>query len=137
MCRLGASLGCSHHEIVEFVILSGGSRPIIRVTTLDFRRANFGLFTDLLRGILWVRALKGRRVQKSWLLFAHHFLHAQDWCIPMSKKSSKGGRRPAWMNKKLLAKLKLKKKEGHLEGIQEHWQSIQGCEKEMLRSTQN
>jgi len=27
----------------------------------------------------------------------------------MSKKSSKGGRRPAWMSKELLAKLKWKK----------------------------
>jgi len=28
--------------------------------------------------------------------------------MPMSKKSSKGGRRPAWMSKELLAKLKEK-----------------------------
>jgi len=51
----------------------------ILITTLDFRRANFGLFQDLLGGIKWVRALEGRGVQESWLLFNRDFLHAQDW----------------------------------------------------------
>jgi len=77
---------------------------------LDFRKANFGLFKNLPGGIPWVRALEGREDQESWLLFSHHFFHAQDWCIPTSKKSSKRGKRPAWMSKELLAKLKWKKK---------------------------
>jgi len=91
--QVGGSLGCSDHEMVNFRILRGGSRAISRIKTLDFRRANFGLFKELLGGIPWVRALEGRGVQESWLLFKHHFLHAQDRCIPLSKKSSKGGRR--------------------------------------------
>ena len=77
---------------------------------MDFRKANIGLYKDRLREIPWVRALQGSGVQESWSLFKHHFLHAQDWSIPLSKKSSKGGRRPAWMNKQLLEKLKQKKK---------------------------
>jgi len=96
----------SDHETVEFRILSGGSRAISRVTALDFRRANFGLFKDLLGGIPWVRALGGRGVQESWSLFKHHFLHAQERCMPLSKISSKGGRRPTWMSKELLAELR-------------------------------
>jgi len=44
------------------------------------------------------------------LLFKHHFLRAQDWCIPLRKKSSKGGRRPAWISKELLAELRGKRK---------------------------
>ena len=108
--KAGDSLGCSDHEMVEFRILHGGSGAINRITALDFRRANTGLFKDLLRGILWVWALAGRGVQESWLLLNHRFLHAQDWCNPMSKKSSTGGRRPAWMSKELLAKLTWKRK---------------------------
>ena len=77
---------------------------------MDFRRDNFGLFKELLGGIPWARALEGRGVQRSWLIFKHHFLHAQDLCIPISKKSSEGGRRPAWMSKELLAKVKGKRK---------------------------
>jgi len=104
--KVGGSFGCSDHEMVEFRTLHGGSRAINRITTLDFRRAKFGLFKDLLRGIPSVRALEGRGVQESWSLFKYHFIHAQDWCIPLSMKSSKGVRRPAWMSKELLVKLK-------------------------------
>jgi len=106
--KTGGSLGCSDHEIVEFRILHGGSRAISRITTLDFRKAIFGLFKDLLGGIQWVRALEGRGIKESWPLSKHHFLCAQDQCFPVSKKSSKGGRRTTWMNKELLEKLKWK-----------------------------
>jgi len=66
--KVGGSLGSSDHEMVEFRMLRGGSRPISRITTLDFRRADFGLFKDLLGGIPWARALEGRGVQESWSL---------------------------------------------------------------------
>jgi len=64
--KAGGSLGCSDHEMVEFRILRGGSRAISRITTLDFRRANFELFKDLLGEIPWVRALEGKGVQECW-----------------------------------------------------------------------
>jgi len=38
-----------------------------------------------------------------------HLLQAQEQCIPKKRKSGKNARRPAWMNKELLAKLKQKK----------------------------
>jgi len=104
--KTGGRLGCSDHEIVEFRILRGGSRVISRIKTLDLRRDNFALFKELLGGILWARALKCRGVQECWSLFKRHFLHAQERCIPLSKKSSKGGRRPAWLNKEILAEIR-------------------------------
>ena len=58
--KTGGSLGCSDHEMVDFRILHGGSRAINRITALDFKRANFGLFKGLLGVIPWVRALEGR-----------------------------------------------------------------------------
>jgi len=58
--KIGGSLSCSDCEIVEFRILHGGNMARSKIKTLDFRRANFGLFEDLLRGIPWVRALEGR-----------------------------------------------------------------------------
>jgi len=41
----------SDHEMVEFRIQHGGSRAIVRITALDSRRTNSGLFEDLLEGI--------------------------------------------------------------------------------------
>ncbi|GAB0179400.1 hypothetical protein GRJ2_000405300 [Grus japonensis] len=46
--KVGGSLDCSDHEMVEFRILCGRSKAISRITTLDFRRANLGLFKILL-----------------------------------------------------------------------------------------
>jgi len=108
--KVGGRLGCSNHEIMEFRIQRGRSRAISRIKTLHFRRASFGLFKELLGGIPWARALEGRGVQECLSLFKHHFLHTQDWCIPLRKESRKRGRRPAWMNKELLAELRQKRK---------------------------
>jgi len=108
--KVGGSLGCSDHEMVEFRIMRGGSRAISRIKTMDFRRANFDLFQELLGGIPWARALEGWGVHECWSLFKHYFLHAQDRCIPLSKKSSKGSRRSAWMSKQLLVELRWKRK---------------------------
>jgi len=62
--KAGGRLGCSVHEMVEFRILRGGSRATSTIKTLDLRRANFRLFKELLGGILWTRALEGRRVHE-------------------------------------------------------------------------
>ncbi|GAB0203792.1 mitochondrial enolase superfamily member 1 [Grus japonensis] len=107
--KLKGSLGCSDHEMVEFRILRAARRVHRKLTTLDFRRADFGLFRDLLGRIPWDNALEGRGAQDSWLIFKGHLLQAQERCIPTKRKSSKNTRRPPWMNKELLGKVKQKK----------------------------
>ncbi|KFP38997.1 hypothetical protein N324_03101, partial [Chlamydotis macqueenii] len=77
--------------------------------TLNFRRADFGLFGDLLGKVLWDKALDRREAQESWLIFKDHLLQAQERCIPTKRKSGKNARRPAWMNKELSDQLKNKK----------------------------
>ena len=59
------SLGCSSHEMVEFKILCGKSKAIIRIATLDFRRVDFNLFGELLGRVTWKKSLQGRGAQKS------------------------------------------------------------------------
>lgn len=108
--KAGGSLGCSDHEMVEFEILSGGSKAKSRIATLDFRRANFDLLWDLLGAIPWARVLEGKGACESWLAFKWLFFQAQDRCVPVTKKSGKGARRPAWMSKELMCKLRGKKK---------------------------
>ncbi|GAB0176939.1 mitochondrial enolase superfamily member 1 [Grus japonensis] len=107
--KLKGSLGCSDHEMVEFKILRAVRRAHSKLTTLAFRRADFGLFRDLLGSIPWVKALEGRGAQDSWLIFKGHLLQAQEQCIPTKRKSGKNTKRPPWMNKELLGKVKRKK----------------------------
>ncbi|GAB0204934.1 mitochondrial enolase superfamily member 1 [Grus japonensis] len=107
--KLKGSLGCSDHEMVEFKILRAVRRMHSNLTTLDFRRADFGLFRDLLGRIPWDKALEGRGAQDSWLIFKGHLLQAQERCIPTKRKSSKSTKRPPWMNRELLGKVKQKK----------------------------
>ena len=58
--KVEGHLGCSDHEMLEFKTLRGGSRAKSRTATLDFRRANFDLFRDLIGRIPWARALEGK-----------------------------------------------------------------------------
>ncbi|GAB0190203.1 hypothetical protein GRJ2_001485600 [Grus japonensis] len=103
--KLKGSLGCCDHEMVEFKILRAARRVHSKLATLDFRRADFGLLCR----IPWDKALEARGAQDSWLIFKHHLLQAQERCTPAKRKSGKNARRPAWMNKELLDKLKHKK----------------------------
>ncbi|GAB0185519.1 hypothetical protein GRJ2_001017200 [Grus japonensis] len=132
--KLKGSLGCSDHEMVEFKILRAARRAHSKLTALDFRRADFGLFRDLLARIPWDKALAGRGAQDSWLIFKAHLLQAQERCIPTKRKSSKNTKRPPWMNKELLGKVKQKTRSlqrvearaGNLGRIQRNCPSSQG-----------
>lgn len=60
--------------MVELRILHRGSKSIGRTRILDFQKANFGLFKDLLSGIPWVMALEVKCVQETWSVFKNYFL---------------------------------------------------------------
>ena len=49
--KAGIRPGCSNHEIMEFGILNRRNKAVSRIATLDFMRAKFDLFKDLLGGI--------------------------------------------------------------------------------------
>ncbi|RMC04392.1 hypothetical protein DUI87_19213 [Hirundo rustica rustica] len=110
--KLKGSLGCPDHEMMEFEILGAARRAHSNLTALGFRRADFGQFKDLLGRVPWDRTLEGRGVQESWLIFKDHLFQTQEQCIPTNRKSGKNARRPVWMNKEVLDKLK-QKKEAH------------------------
>ena len=63
---------------MEFKSHRAARRVHSKITTLDFRRADFGLFRDLLGRVPWDKALKGRGIQENWLLFKNHLLQAQE-----------------------------------------------------------
>ena len=97
--KLKGSLGCSDHKMVEFKILRVSKRVCSKLATLDFRRADFELFRELLGRVTWEKALEERRAQESWSVFKDHLLQAQKQCIPRKRKAGKNARRPPWINK--------------------------------------
>jgi len=80
--KVGGSLSCCDHEMVEFRILYGGSRAISRIESLDFRRVIFGLFKNLLRGIPWDRALEGRGGPRELVTIQVSFPPCSRWVLP-------------------------------------------------------
>ncbi|PKU31341.1 dtw domain-containing protein 2 [Limosa lapponica baueri] len=46
--KLKVSLGCSDHEMVEFKALRAARKVCSKLTTLDFRRADFGILRNLI-----------------------------------------------------------------------------------------
>jgi len=104
----GGSLGCSGHALVEFTVLrdTGNVRKIVR--TLNFRKANFQLFKALVSRTPWEMVLRDRRSEQCWQIFKDAFHRAQDFSVPRCKKTGKG-KRPAWLSRDLLVKLKGKR----------------------------
>ncbi|CAM5145932.1 unnamed protein product [Eretmochelys imbricata] len=95
--------------MVEFRILTQGRKESSRIRTLDFRKADFDSLRELMGRIPWENNMRGKGVQESWLYFKESLLRLQGQTIPMCRKNSKYGRRPAWLNSEILADLEHKK----------------------------
>ena len=80
--KIGGSLGCSDHALMDFVILKNAGLAKSRAWTLCFRRANFRMLKELLSGILWETVLKGMDTEQSWQLFKNTLLRAQRLHLP-------------------------------------------------------
>lgn len=63
--KLKGSLSCSDHELVESEILWMERRAHCNLLTLDFRKADFGLFRDLLGRVLYDKTMKIIETQES------------------------------------------------------------------------
>ena len=114
----GGRLGQSDHEImIEFSILAEARRGVSRTATLDFRRADFGLLRRLVDRVPWEAALKGKGVQEGWTFVKEEDLKAQERAVPRCGKTSRRGRRPAWLNRELW--LELGEKEESLRALEE------------------
>lgn len=112
---LGSWLDQGDPERVEFNIFSLTRKSDSRVVTLDFRRSNFKLCSEVSRRPPWESAFEGLVVHKYWSVFKNHILEAQEQEIPLCHKSSKRGTRPAWLNRELLAEPKKRNK------LYDHW----------------
>ena len=103
--KVQSCLSHSSHELVQLGMSRGGSKAKSRITAPDFQGAEFGLFIDLVGR----RHMALERRPGEPVCFQGSPLQPQNWSIPMSRKSSKGGSRPTCMNTELLTKLKYNK----------------------------
>ncbi|KAJ7417810.1 hypothetical protein WISP_62619 [Willisornis vidua] len=92
---LRGSLGCSDHEMVEFRIL--GSARWLTASSLIWTSGEQTLASS---GIFWLEYHE--------IIFKDHLLQDQERCNSSKRKSGKSIRRPVWVNKMLLDKLKQK-----------------------------
>ena len=85
--------------MVEFTVLRDTRKASSRVRTLNFRKANFQLFKELVSRTLWEMALRDRGAEQSWQIFKDAFHRAQELSIPRCKKSGKEWKRLAWLSR--------------------------------------
>ncbi|KAK4809578.1 hypothetical protein QYF61_020000 [Mycteria americana] len=107
---VGGCLGQSDHEMIEFLIRGEVARGVGKTATLDFRRADFSLFRRLVERVPWEAALMGKGVQEGWTFFKEEVLKAQERAVPRCRKTSRRGRRPAWLTRELWLKLRRKRR---------------------------
>jgi len=89
---VGGRLGLRDHEMIEFSVRGEVKRGASKTTTMDFRRADFGLFGTLVERIPWDRVLKGKGVQAGWTFFKREVLMAQEQAVPVCCKANWQGR---------------------------------------------
>lgn len=77
---------------------------------LDFGRARIGSLRALLGGIPWKASMEDEGARKCWGFFKNVFLEKQNQFISSKSKGSRWGKRPPWLNCKLLSLLKTKRK---------------------------
>lgn len=105
--KVAGSLTCSIQEMVEFRVLRGRNKAKSRITATDFRKVDFGILRVLLGEIPWEMTLGRTGIQENQLIVMDHLLHARSTL--KIRKTRKGVRRPAWMKKELLVRIRHKK----------------------------
>jgi len=67
--KTGGSLGCGDHTLVEFAVLRDKGQVNYKVKTLNFRKAKFQIFKELVRRIPWETVLRTREQNRAgrWL----------------------------------------------------------------------
>ncbi|KAK4824408.1 hypothetical protein QYF61_014719 [Mycteria americana] len=89
-----------------FAVLRDMDRVKSKVRTLNFKTAKFQLFKELVNRTPWETALRDKGAEQSWQIFKEAFHRVQKLSIPWHKKSGKEGKKPAWLSRDPLVKLK-------------------------------
>ena len=98
-------IGFSDHEMTEFSVRDEVKRGASKTTTMDFQRADFGLFRRLTETVPCKRVLKDKGIHAGWTFFQEEVLKPQEQAVPTCHKTNRWGRRLAWLNRELLLRL--------------------------------
>ncbi|XP_053905560.1 uncharacterized protein LOC128849191 [Cuculus canorus] len=107
---VGGCLGLSDHEMIGFSVLGGIKKGVSKTVTLNFQRADFGLFRRLISKVLWETVLQGKGAHEGWALLKSEILAAQEQAIPVFRKRSRRGEKPAWWSREISRCVNNKKK---------------------------
>ncbi|KAK4823437.1 hypothetical protein QYF61_002123 [Mycteria americana] len=122
---------------LEFLIQGEVRRGVSKTTTMDFQRADFGLFRTLVERVPWETVLKGKGVQEGWTFFKKEVLKVQEQAVPVCRKTNWWGRRPAWLNRELLLELRKKRRVYHFwkkgQATQEEYRELVKSCREKIR----
>ncbi|GAB0179981.1 ras GTPase-activating protein 1-like [Grus japonensis] len=64
--EIGGSLGSGDNALVDFAVLRDMGQVKSKVRTLNFRKANFQLFKELVNRTPWEIALRDKEAEQSW-----------------------------------------------------------------------
>ena len=67
---------------MEFAVLRDMGQAKSKVRTLNFRKANFQLFKELVNRTPWETALRDKGAEQSWQIFKDTFHRMQELLIP-------------------------------------------------------
>ena len=82
-------LGVSHHDILEF-LPDKVRRAVRKTTTMDFWRADFGLFKTWVGRVPWEAVLKDKGLQEGWAFFKKEVWKAQEQAVSIGTRQTRG-----------------------------------------------
>ena len=85
--KTGGSLGCSDHTPVELAVLRDTGKAKSKVRTLNFRKAHFQLFKELVNRTPWETVPRVKGAEQSWQIFKDAFHRVQELSILRCQKS--------------------------------------------------
>lgn len=107
--KIGGSLGCSDHALVKFAVLRDMGQAKNKVRPLNFRKADFQLFKEIVSETHWETSLRDKGVEQRWQSFKEVLLRVQELAVSRNKKLGKEGKGTAGLSRELLVRLKGKK----------------------------
>ena len=85
--RIGGCLGCSDRTVVKFTLL----RYVVQAKRkLNFRKAKFQLFMELVNKIPWKLVLNNMGVEQRWQVLKETFFRTQD--VGKQERKARDGR---------------------------------------------